>query len=105
MAEMGIASRSADFGPIHSQGAIGFLDDFFFRDWFGETRPAAAAVEFIERSEERFTGHNINVNTRRVIVPIGIVERRFGPTLLRDVILLRRELLLQLFVRRSCCRR
>ena len=48
MAEMGIAFRASDFRTIHSQGAIGFLDYFFFGDRFGETGPAASAIEFIE---------------------------------------------------------
>jgi len=78
MAEMGIAFRAADFGPIHSQGAIGFLDHFFFCDRFGEAGPAAPAIEFIERGEQRFAGDDINVNSGRVIVPIGIIERGLG---------------------------
>ena len=94
MAEMGIAFRAADFGPIHSQGAIRFLEDFFFRDRFGETGPAASAIEFIERSEERFTGDDIDVNPGRVIVPIGVVEGGLGATILCDVVLLGRQLLL-----------
>ena len=102
---MGIAFRAANFGTIHSQGAIGFLDDLFSRDRFGEAGPAAAAIEFIERREERFPGYNVNVNTGRMIVPIGVVERWLGPTFLRDVVLLGRQLLLQLRVGRLCCRR
>ena len=89
MAEMGIAFRAADFGPIHSQGAIGFLEDFFFGDRFGETGPAASAIEFIERSEEWFAGDDINVNPWRVIVPVGVVERGLGATFLCHVVLLR----------------
>ena len=103
MAEMGIAFRAANFGTVHSQGAIGFLNDFFFGDRFGETGPAATAVELIERSEERFAGDDINVNPGRVIIPIGVVERGFSATLLRDVILLRRQFFLQLFVGSFCC--
>ena len=91
---MGIAFRAADFGPIHSHGAIGFLDDLFFGDRFGETGPAASAIEFVERSEEWFAGDHINVNPWRVIVPVGVVERGLGATFLCHVVLLGRQLLL-----------
>ena len=94
VAEMGIAFRAADFGPIHSHGAIGFLDDLFFGDRFGETGPAASAIEFVERSEEWFAGDHINVNPWRVIVPVGVVERGLGATFLCHVVLLGRQLLL-----------
>ena len=75
MPEMGIAFCAANFGPIHSQGVIGFLENLFFCDRFGETWPAAPAIEFIKRSEEWFAGDHINVNPWRVIVPVGVVER------------------------------
>ena len=93
VAEMRITFRATYFGAFHSQSAVRFFDNIFFRDWFGKTGPAAAAVEFIQGSKKRFTGDDIDVNPGRVIVPISVIEWRLGPALLRDVILLGRQLL------------
>ena len=97
VAEMRITFRATQFGAFHSQSAVRFFDNIFFRDWFGETGPAAAAVELIQGSKKRFTGDDIDVNPGRVIVPISVIEWRLGPALLRNVILLGRQLLFQFF--------
>ena len=54
-------------------------------------------------NRERFAGDDIDVNPGFVIVPIRVVERRLRSALLRDMILLLRQFLFQLFA--FCCRR
>src|SRR5438270_4409714 len=114
MAEMRIAVAAADFGAFHSERAVRFFGDVALRDRLGETGPAAPAVELIERCEKRFATDNIDINAGPMIVPILISKRRFGPALLSDAILFRREFLFQflrwrldrsLVVRRWSCHR
>ena len=71
---MRISFRAADLRTVHFQSAVRFFDDFFFRDWFGETGPGAA-VEFVERNEKWLTGNDINLNPGRAIGPMDVVER------------------------------
>ena len=81
MAEVRIAFARADLGAFHSVGRIPFFHHVLFRNWFRETGPARAAVEFIQRAEKRFAGDKIHVNTGPMIVPILVMKRRLGATL------------------------
>src|SRR5205085_12666668 len=100
VAEMRIAFAAAHFITFHAKSAIRFLGDLIFVNRFGETGPTTAAVEFIERTEERLAADHIDIDASVMIVPILISKWRFGAALLSDVILLRRQFLLQLFRRR-----
>src|SRR2546421_10050546 len=100
MTEMGIAFAAADFGAFHSERAIRFFGHIFFFNRFGETGPAAAAIEFIERREERFAADNVDINTGPMIVPILVAKWRLGPALLSDTILFGRQFLFQFLRRR-----
>src|SRR5438067_8367333 len=93
--EMGIAFAAADFGAFHSERAIRFFGDVVFLNRLGETGPAASAVEFIERREERFATDNIDINAGPMIVPILVPKRWLGPALLSDAILFGRQFLFQ----------
>ena len=93
---MRIAFAAADFRPFHPEGLVGFFGDVAVLDRFGETRPPRAAVEFVERSEERFAADHIDIDSGFMIVPVFISKRRFGAALLGHAILLGREFLFQL---------
>src|SRR5260221_2337773 len=54
----------------------------------GEAGPAAAGVELVGRREQRFTGHDIDVDARFLVVQILPGTREFSRSLLRDAILL-----------------
>jgi len=47
-----------------------------------EAGPTAAAVEFLGGCEERLTRHDVDVDTRLLLVPKLVVEGRLGGTLL-----------------------
>src|SRR5436853_5362938 len=100
MTQMRVALAAADVGALHPVGAIRFFGNIFVVEWFCKAGPSAAAVEFIERREQRLPANDIDINSGAMIVPILIAKRWFGAALLGDVILLRRELLFQLLGRR-----
>src|SRR5262249_14349803 len=87
VAEMRIAGFRASLGALHSKRGVAFLHYAVFRDWLGETGPARATVEFIQRAEERFAGDDIHINPGVVIVPVGVVKRRLCAALTCHVIL------------------
>ena len=66
---------------------VPFLSHLILRDRLGETGPPRAAVELIQRTEERFARDDIDVNPGLVIIPVSIVKRSFRAALTRDVIL------------------
>ena len=76
-------------------GGIALFHYVTRRDRLCETGPAGAAVEFVLRTEKRLSGNNIDVNSRLVIVPIGVVKRSFRATLTRHVVLVFGQLSLQ----------
>ena len=55
----------------------------------GEARPTGAAVELVDRCEQRFAGDDVDVDAGLVVVPVLAGERPLGAVLLRYVILLR----------------
>ena len=69
----------------------GPLLDIFRIHGFGETGPAAFAIKFVQGREERLAGNDVHVEAGRVMIPICILKRMFGPALLRDPKLLARE--------------
>src|SRR5437763_68791 len=99
MTKVRIAFAGTHLRAFHPESAIGFLCHVRLLDRFGETRPASAAVEFVERTEERFTADNIDINPVAVLVPIGIAEWWLGSAHLRHVILLGRQFVAQFGVR------
>src|SRR3954466_11207325 len=59
----------------------------------GEARPAASRFEFVGRSEQRLARHNIDIDTRFLVIQIFSSSGTLSLVLLRYAILLRRELL------------
>src|SRR6266545_3176957 len=74
MAEMGITFARTNLRALHAVGGIPFFRYFVLCNRLGETGPARAAVEFIQRAEERLTRDNIDVDPGFVIVPISILK-------------------------------
>ena len=87
MAEMRIARFSADLNPLHPVRSIALFRYVILLNGLGETRPTRAAVELIERTEERFARDYIDVNSRLVIVPVRVVKRGFRAALTRYLVL------------------
>src|SRR6266404_1975511 len=96
--EMRIAFAAADFRSFHAERFVCFFGDVAVLDRFGEAGPSRAAVEFVERSEERFAADHIDIDSGFMIVPVFISKRRFGAALLGHAVLLGRKFLFQ-FVR------
>ena len=98
MAKMRIALFGSDLGPLHAKAAIGFFGHVQFLDWLGETGPAAAAIELVERTEKGFARDDVDIDSGAMLIPIGIMESRLGAAHLRDAILLGRQFLPQFVV-------
>src|SRR5437660_12010268 len=74
MAQISIAPLGANLNALHIDGIVHLLHQQILRDRFGERGPAGAAIEFVERSKERFPGSNIDVNTNAFVVPKLVLE-------------------------------
>src|SRR4029450_5440401 len=105
MAEMGITFARKNLRPLHAVGRIPFFRYFVLCNRLGETGPARGAIEFIQGAEERLTGDNIDVDSRLVIVPIGILKRSLGAAFARHVILVFCQLPSQFGIIGDCFRR
>src|SRR5438552_18126274 len=88
MAQMRIAFLRAYLGAHHAETLVRSLNDMLGRDRFGETGPARAAIEFVDRREKGLARDDIHVKAGAMIVPVGISKRRFGSVFTRDVVLL-----------------
>ena len=95
MAEVGIAVFAAHLDAHHKQAAVLFFHDIFGHQWPGETGPAGPGLEFVGRAEQRFTGNNINIDALFFIIPVFIIEGRFSAVFLGNLVLQRRQFLLQ----------
>ena len=61
------------------------FDDFFALNRTAEARPAAARVEFIERTEKRLAGNDVHVKAWFMVVPEFVVEGGLRAGVLGDV--------------------
>src|SRR4030081_3801181 len=95
MSEMGIALGSSDFDSLHPERIVLFLGHGIVINRLAETRPARAGVELIFRTEKRYSGNDIDIDPLCVVIPIGISKGRFGPALLRHIILFGSQFLFQ----------
>ncbi len=77
MAEMAAAMTEANLSPNHAMAGVNILDHIFWLDRLGEARLARVAVKFVNRSKQWLARHDIHVNTWLLVVPIGIIKRRF----------------------------
>src|SRR6185437_7612056 len=92
VAQMAVAVLRAHFGANHARAGVVFLDHVGGFDRLAEARPAAMALELVERGQQRLAGHDVHVQTGRVVIVEFIVERSFGGRFLGHAILRRREL-------------
>jgi len=89
MAKVGIASFGAHLSALHVVRSVRFLDEEIFRDRFGKRGKAGAAIEFVERSEEWFTGNDIDVDAGALVLPELVLEGGLCATFPHDKILVR----------------
>src|SRR5436190_19080753 len=87
VAEVRIARFPTDLNTLHSVRSIALFRHAILLNGLSETWPAGAAIEFVERTKERFAGDKIDVNSRLVIVPVGIVKWRLCAALTRHLVL------------------
>src|SRR5262249_36937977 len=74
------------------------LDDVLLLEWPREARPPGARVELVERAEERLARDDVDVDAGLLVVPEGVPERRLGRLVLRDLVLLGGQPLLEVGV-------
>src|SRR4029453_8391573 len=76
------------------------LRDMGLLDRLREAGPAGAGVELVTRAEKRLPRHNVDVEPLLMVVPVLVAERQLGALVLRHLILLRAEPVLQIRVAR-----
>src|SRR5262245_66646601 len=91
MAKMAVALTGANLSPNQAMAGVRLLDHIFRLERLGEARPARVTVKLVNRSKQRLARHDIHVNTRLFVVPIGVIKRRFCRVTLRHLILLGRK--------------
>src|SRR5215475_7248595 len=91
MAKMAVAMTGANLNPNQAMAGVSLLDHVFRLDRPGEARPARIAVKLVDRNKQRLARHDIHVNTRLFVVPIGVIKRRFCSVTLRRMVLLERK--------------
>src|SRR5215510_12194774 len=91
MAKMAVAMTGANLSPNHAMAGVSLLDHIFRLDRPGEARPARVTVKLVDRSKQRLARHDIHVNTRIFVVPIGVIKWWFCSVTLRHLILLGRK--------------
>ena len=93
VAEMAIAFRAQYFGADHAVREVALLVDVAVDRWGGETRPAAAGVEFRVGFEQRLAAAGANIGAPGFGVLVLARERPLGRLLAQHRILHRRQLL------------
>src|SRR5437667_10052954 len=88
MAKVGIASFGAHLSALHIVRSVRFLDEKILRDRFGKRGVAGAAIEFVERSEEWFTGNDIDVDAGALVLPELVLKRSLAATFAHDEVFL-----------------
>ena len=72
----------------HAQAGVPPLHHGRRLDGGGKGRPAALAVEFVQRGEQRFAGDHVHVDALGVPVPVLVVKGGLGGVLLGHLVLL-----------------
>src|ERR1051326_4570574 len=98
--EVGVAGGAADLGADHAVLAVLDLLDLAAVDGRPEAGPPGAGVELGVRLEQRRAAHDALVHPDALVVPVLAGEGPLGGAALRDLVLHRREALLQLGVAR-----
>src|SRR3954453_14310301 len=92
MPEVTVTVRGADLSALRPVGRIEKLDHVFRNQGFRETRPSGVTVEFILRSKQGLARKNVQVYSRLFIFPVFVLEGALRAALLRNPILLGRQL-------------
>src|SRR5262245_55034038 len=95
IAEMGVTSLGVDLRPLHVVRSVQALGEEIFGDRFGERWKANAGIEFVDRSEERFAGNDIDVDAGLLVIPKLILKSPLGAILAHDGIFLGLQSLFQ----------
>src|SRR5262245_24979687 len=91
MAKMAVAMNGANLSSDHAVTGVSLLDHIFRLERPGEARPAGVAVKLVDRSKQRLARHDVHVNARLCVVPIGVIKRRLCCVTLRHLVLLGRK--------------
>src|SRR5215510_9433068 len=91
MAKMAVAMTGANLSPNQAMAGVRLLDYIFKLERPGEARPARVTVKLVDRSKQRLARHDIHVNARLFVVPIGVIKWWFCSVTLRHLVLLGRK--------------
>lgn len=105
MPQMRIPRPASHFGSAHAMAVIFQFCYRRFLDWFGEGRPAAAALEFVGRGKQRFSRHNIHIDAFFELIPKFARKSSLCAAFLRNVILLFGQLLAESPLQPAVCNR
>ena len=89
--EMRVCMRRTHFRSPHAKLGIHQIPDVLGQQRTREARPAGARVKLVKGTEQRFAGHDVDVNAGVVVVVKWIAEAALGSATLRDIKLLRSE--------------
>ena len=92
MPEVRISGAASDLRAAHSITQILQLHHGGRFNGLGEGRPAAAAFKLVRGGKERFAGDNIHIDPLFELIPECIAEGALCAALLRDAVLLLRQL-------------
>src|SRR3954447_8852789 len=92
MSEVTVTVRGADLYALHSVRRIVKLNHVFRNQGSREARPSGVTLEFIVRNKQGLARNNVHVYSRLFIVPVFVLERALRGALLRNPILLGRQL-------------
>lgn len=86
---MRIAPLASYFCSNHAMTGILFLVNSFFLQGLGKAGPATAGIIFIPGAKQWFTGYDIHIKARLVIIPVLIAKGWLGCIVLSNLVLQR----------------
>ena len=92
MPEVRITGAASDLRAAHSITQILQLHHGGRFNGLGKGRPAAAAFKLVRRGKERFAGDNVHIDSLLELIPERVAEGTLCAALLRDAVLLLRQL-------------
>jgi hypothetical protein len=96
--DVAVAAAAADLPSLREGIELGLDREVFGANRSGKARPAGPRVKFIFRAKEGKIATRAAVNSRLVVVPVGVLERGLGPPFAQDFILFFGEPFFPLFV-------
>ena len=94
MTDMRIGIFASDLGAVRKKAPILLFDDIRRFKGFGKTGPPCTGIIFIQLTEKRFTGDDIDINTLPLVFVVFVLERRLRTVFLRHLVLHGRQFLL-----------